>query len=153
MSYWAVAQTEPRREATAARYLGNVGFETYLPHIAEHERIVPLFATYVFVKIIDHWVAIRSTIGVVRVLLAGDRPAAIPEGVLMEIRARENRKGLVQLPKPYRIGDQVKIVRGSFRDHLAIYDGMTNRQRERVLLALLGRLVKLELEPGDITAV
>jgi hypothetical protein len=33
MAFWAVARTEPHREATAARFLGAQDFETYLPVI------------------------------------------------------------------------------------------------------------------------
>jgi transcriptional antiterminator RfaH len=153
LSHWSVCQTEPRREAVAAQYLADGGFEIYLPRIVERERIVPLFPSYLFVRIVDRFHVIKNTIGITRLLLAGDRPAPIPDRIIMEIRARENPNGIVNLPKPYRIGDQVRILRGTFNGHLAIYDGMTARERERVLLAFMGRMVPLELEPRDISAV
>jgi transcriptional antiterminator RfaH len=153
MSYWSVAQCQPRREATAIRYLADVGIETYLPRIQEHERIVPLFPCYIFVRIVDRWHVIKNTVGVTRVLLSGDRPAPLPDAAIAEFRARENRRGLVRLPAKYKIGDRVRILRGTFRDHLAVYDGMTGRQRERVLLEFMGRRVPLELEPRDIAAL
>jgi transcription antitermination factor NusG len=153
MSYWAVAQSQPRRETTAIRYLADAGVETYLPRIQERDRIVPLFPTYLFVRIVDRWHVIKNCIGVTRVLLSGDRPAQLPDAAIVDIRARESRSGLVKLPPKYRIGDQVRIVRGTFRDHFAVYDGMTSRQRERVLLEFLGRMVALELEARDIAAL
>jgi transcriptional antiterminator RfaH len=153
LAYWAVAQSQPRREATAIRYLADAGIETYLPRIAERNRIVPLFPCYIFVRIIDRWHVIKNTVGVTRVLLSGDRPAQLPDAAITELRVRENRSGLVKLPPKYKVGDRVRIVHGTFRDHLALYDGMTSRQRERVLLEFLGRLVPLELEPRDITTI
>ena len=33
--YWAVARSEPNREATAVRFLGLAGYATYLPRIRE----------------------------------------------------------------------------------------------------------------------
>lgn len=153
MSYWSVAQTEPRRETTAAQYLADAGLESYLPRIAERERIVPLFPCYLFVRIVDRWHVVKNTIGITRILLSGDRPARLPDAAIADIRSRENRSGLVKLQPRHRIGDQVRIVRGTFRDCLAVYDGMTSRQRERVLLEFMGRLVPLELEPRDFVAI
>jgi transcription antitermination factor NusG len=153
MSYWAVAQTQPRREAIAIRYLADAGIETYLPRIADRNRIVPLFPCYLFVRIMDRWHPIKNCIGITRVLLSGERPAILSDSVIMEIRARENRNGLVKLPPKYKIGDRVKIVNGAFCHCIGLYDGMTGRQRERVLLEFLGRMVPLELEARDISAV
>jgi hypothetical protein len=42
------------------------------------------------------------------------------------------------LPPKVRPGDRVRVLRGPFRDHLAIYAGMTGRNRVAVLLRLLG---------------
>jgi Transcription termination factor nusG len=54
--YWSVAQCETRRESTAARFLHDQGFVTYLPKIKiAHKRIVPLFPSYLFVRIVDRW--------------------------------------------------------------------------------------------------
>jgi transcription antitermination factor NusG len=151
--YWACAQTEPRREMTVIEYLANEGIGAYVPLMRERERVVPLFPTYLFVHIIDRWHVVKNTIGVVRVLLAGEHPARVPEKIIMEIQEREGRDGVVKLPKPCKRGDRVRIVKGTFRDHLAVYDGMTAKQRERVLLEFMGRAVALELGTGDIAAV
>ena len=42
-----------------------------------------------------------------------------------------------ELPKPrgLRSGDQVRIIRGTFRGHLALYAGMSGRERVAVLLS------------------
>jgi transcriptional antiterminator RfaH len=152
MSYWSVYQTQPRREALTIRYLANAGIETYLPRIQERERVAPLFPTYVFF-IANRWYVVKNCVGVTRILLSGDRPAPVPDAVIAEIRARENRSGLVRLPKPYQIGDQVRVVRGLFANHVGVYAGLTGRQRERVLLAFMNRMVPLELEACDIAAI
>jgi hypothetical protein len=79
--YWAVAQTEPRREMTVIEYLADEGIGAYVPLMREHgNRVVPLFPTYLFVHIIDRWHVIKNTIGVVRVLLAGEHPARVACG-------------------------------------------------------------------------
>jgi transcription antitermination factor NusG len=105
MAYWAVARTEPQREAVAAEYLGRAGFSTYFPRIREPctirkrrvVRVVPLFPGYLFVAVVDQWWSIRWTAGVTRILLAGETPARVADAAVDRLKARE-RGGFVQLP-------------------------------------------------------
>lgn len=153
MGYWSVAQTESQREGTAAKFLSQSSYETYLPKIkSERGRTVPLFPTYLFVRIVDHWYSAQKTIGVIRLLMWGDQPAAIADKVVNGIMKREGDNGLVKLPKKpgLEAGQRVDIVRGSFAQHFAIYDGMAGHDRVRVLLSLMGRSVPVTLPIGDI---
>lgn len=150
-----MAQTEPQREQLAADALERNGFTVYLPKLKLRTKrgfsLVPLFASYLFVGVNERWGSILWVPGVVRLLLAGDQPARLPEGVLREIRSREGRDGTVRLPAASRLaGTRVRILSGQFRGHLGIYQGMNSRQRERVLLELLGRAVPVELAPQDV---
>jgi hypothetical protein len=45
---------------------------------------------------------------------------------------------VIELPNKLRLGDRVRVLRSPFRDHLAIYAGMSGRDRVAVLLRLLG---------------
>ena len=156
MSYWSVAQTQVMRESTATDNLEREGFTVYAPRIKLVERgrlrIVPLFPGYIFVQIAEHWWPIVTTVGVVRLLRQGEQPAKLGDGFVTALQRRE-RDGFVRLPKaPPRLnkGDTVRVLRGTFAGHLAIYDGMTAKERELVLLEFLGRKVRLELPPADI---
>jgi hypothetical protein len=40
---------------------------------------------------------------------------------------------------------------GSFRDHIGIYEGQNGKDRERVLLELLGRKVAVECKRADFS--
>ena len=150
MSFWSVCQTETHREGTATHFLEKAGFEAYLPKIKIKQRVVPLFPSYVFVRIVDRWYPVATTIGVVQLLLAGDHPARLKDEIISNIKNKE-RNGIVKLPKVKRLneGDKIRIVRGSFQGHLGIYAGMSSKQRERVLLELLGRQVSVELSAED----
>jgi transcription antitermination factor NusG len=81
-------------------------------------------------------------------------PVRVPDGVLDAIRKRE-RNGLVQLPRPPRFkpGDTVRIGRGPFQGHLALYDGQTAHERIAVLLRLLGAERRLELAADAVEPV
>lgn len=164
MSYWAVVQAEPRMlvrrkdcddESVAEQLFARNGFESYLPQIkfrrARKIRIAPLFPGYIFVRVIDRWYPIAWTIGVIRILMAGDHPAHMPENIMDEIRARESADGFVKLAPSPRLkkGAHVRILSGQFQGHIGLYDGMSAKERERVLLSLLGRSVRVELAASD----
>ena len=158
MDGWGIVQTHANREAIAAAELARKGFENYLPRIAVTSRRgtrrpVPLFPGYLFVRIARAWYPILSTNGVLRLLRNGQRePARIEDVIVRDIRAREVR-GIVRLPKRIAAGDRVRIVRGSFRDQIAVYEGMSGKERQRVLLEFLGRQVRVELDPDDFVAL
>jgi transcriptional antiterminator RfaH len=165
MSYWAVCQCEPQKEHTVRTLLMRGGetngeprepYVTYCPRIKikteSHRppRIALLFPTYIFVRIIERWYPVRWTMGVTRILMKGDEPARVPDGVVDMIRSREWR-GFVRLPPKYpQIGQPVKILRGTFQDRIAIHAGMNGTDRQRVLLDLLGQKVTVELPRRDV---
>src|SRR5215471_14474957 len=134
---WSVVQTETGREFAVVSALSRRETTTYCPLTRIHGKTVPLFPAYVSAKVGPQWSVIRWTTGVVRVLMAGDRPAILPDAEIERIKASE-RGGLVQLLKP---GDPVRITDGAFAGRLAIYQGMSASDRERVLLDLLGQFV------------
>lgn len=156
--YWTVAQTEPQREHVARMFLMREKFDTYLPRIKHRKRILPLFPTYVFVRIVEgKFYPVLWTIGVIRILMSGEIPAHLPERVILELRKREHG-GLVRLPPPpgrgLKIGQNVRITTGSFAGHVAVYQGQSPHERIAVLLDLLGRAVPVELGKGDqVTAL
>jgi len=152
MTYWAVCQVEAQREHIARLLLMRAGFMTYCPRIRWRRRICPLFTGYVFVQIADRWYDVLWTPHVIRLLMAGDRPANLPDAIIHAIRKRE-LGGLVRLPvKNFKLGQKVKIAGGSFEGRIGIYAGMAGKQRERVLLELLGRQVPIDFPSAHITA-
>ena len=157
---WFVAQTESQRESVAERWLTDQQFETYLPRIKVkrviRERIVdclaPLFPSYVFVGAVAYWQPIVRSVAILDVLKVDEAPARLDDAVIESIRARE-RDGVIALPPRLRRGDRCRVSRGSFFGHFGIYDGARPRQRERALLDLLGRLVRVEFARGTLEPV
>jgi transcription antitermination factor NusG len=91
---------------------------------------------------------------VLKVLMTGDRPAKLADSIVDEIRGREVR-GFVKLPKPATLerGQRVRIRQGTFAGRIALYDGMSGPQRERVLLDLLGQSVPVVMPVGSVECV
>jgi transcriptional antiterminator RfaH len=154
MSYWAAAQLQPQRDALALHCLHQAGFETYAPRLREprtaHGRKVVrtplLFPGYLFVLIHLQWHTARWAPGVVRLVMNGIGPAAVPEAVIEDLKARETG-GLIDLPRPpkFRAGDRVRILHGPFIGHVGLFAGMKPRERVEVLLAILGAAQRVTL--------
>jgi transcriptional antiterminator RfaH len=161
MAFWACAQTAPRRESVARHFLQLSDFEVYLPLVRERrtvqarrtEVVRPLFPNYLFVRIELQWSRARWAIGVTRLILDGERPAVVSDQIIDAIR-RQERNGVVYLPQRLkrRRGDKLRITAGPFRGHLALYEGMTARERILVLLTLFGSLQKVELSQDAVEA-
>src|SRR5262245_19007847 len=161
---WYVVQSQPNAENKAVVHLTRQGFMTYLPRYLKRRRharrvdIVPapLFPRYVFVTIditVQRWRSICSTIGVAQLICNGDVPAAVPDEVVTTLKAREDAAGFVRLePRPFRLGEKIRILEGVFADCLGLYDGTTDRDRVTVLLDLLGRKVRVLVNAEAVAA-
>jgi transcriptional antiterminator RfaH len=152
MSDWWVVQTEANFEHVARLLLMRLGFITYAPRIKIRNRVNWLFPTYLFVGAREQWYPVLWTNRVVRLLMAGDQPAIVKGEIVTHIRKREVG-GFVKLPLPNRRlkpGQKVRVTNGAFQGHIGLYEGMSGRDRERVLLELLGQSVPVELPANQI---
>ena len=74
--------------------------------------------------------------------------------MIAELRARASADGLIRLPPrmrtKFRRGERVRIVGWVLQGKLAIFDGMRSHERVAVLLSLLGRQQRFELNAQDI---
>ena len=154
MSFWAAAQLQPQRDGLALQCLRQAGFETYAPRLREpriaHGRKVTrtplLFPGYLFVLIELQWHMARWAPGVVRLVMNGIGPAAVPGGVIADLKARETG-GLIDLPKPpkFRAGDRLRVTSGPFAGLTGLCAGMRPHERVEVLLAILGAAQRVTL--------
>jgi transcriptional antiterminator RfaH len=149
---WFVVVANPQRENFVAEQLSEL--EPYLPRFKNTKgRIAALFPGYLFVPKVEHWGPISSTVGVRGLLKSGDHPACIPGRVIANWRSRE-RNGLVQLPPPPRFhpGERLTITRGSLKWRSVIHVGMSGKQRERVLIEMLGQHVSILVPTADLVS-
>ena len=151
MPYWAVVRSAPNHERLAAEGVALVGFETFIPRIrvktGARWRTTPLFGSYFFVRIIDRWRVLERTAGVLSVVKFGAAPARCPDSEIAKLITRTDADGIIRLtsrspsPPPRRIftpGAAVAITDGPFRGLSGVYAGMSARERELVLLNVLG---------------
>jgi transcriptional antiterminator RfaH len=159
VSFWAVARIQ--REGLALHCLGLAGYQTYLPRLRTHRMVhgrklelrPALFPGYLFVLVEAQWYSARWSPGVISLIMDGITPARLPQNAIDEIRRREVG-GLIELERQgIKRGDKVRILRGPFKDHLAIYSDSRSRDQVEVLLQLLGGAQRATLESLDVKLV
>ena len=76
---WGVVRSLPQREKFAAERLrDDHGYEVFLPLVETKRASQPLFSGYFFVRIIDRWLVINRTFGVLCLVRVGDTPGQMP---------------------------------------------------------------------------
>lgn len=159
---WIVAKTEPKKEKFVADNIERQGHEFYLPRIkrrisVKHIRLEPLFPSYIFCNIEESWRFLSGTFGVLYILMFGGKPGRIEDEFIENLRAQEDEHGFVQLPEmeddpPFDIGQPLRLRSGPFLGYIGLYDGQSARDRERVLLEIMGRTVPVYAKREDLEA-
>jgi transcriptional antiterminator RfaH len=146
-AFWGVVRSLPKREAFAAERLRmDHGFEVFLPLVQTKRASAPLFAGYFFCRIVDRWRAINSTFGVLCLVRVGDCPSKMPDAEIEALKAMIDGRGYITLPeapaapagRKIAIGAKVRITAGPFGGMSGLYAGQSTRERELVLLNVLG---------------
>jgi transcriptional antiterminator RfaH len=116
-----------------------------------------LFPRYLFVGFDlarDRWRVIQSTFGVSNLVLAGEEPLAVPDGIVDRIRAREGNDGFVMLGLPAGVGpgSRVRLIDGIFADAKGVLERIADDRRVAILLELLGRKVRIFVPAASVGA-
>lgn len=148
---WYCVQTKVGSEELAQRNLDRQGFETYLPMTkadlrkqrARDRELEPLFKSYLFLHLSEQagdWSPIKYTIGVLRLVKFGGHPARVPDGLITELRERENEMGLhAGTQHDYKPGDVVRIRAGGYFEYCEAILKKATRTRVLLLMNILGR--------------
>jgi transcriptional antiterminator RfaH len=146
-AFWGVVRSLPKREAFAAERLRmDHGFEVFLPQVQTKRAFQPLFAGYLFCRIVEQWRSINYTLGVLCLVRVGDCPARCPDREIDSLKAMIDGHGYIKLPesrgapvqRKIAIEAKVKVTAGPFGGMSGLYAGQSTRERELVLLNILG---------------
>lgn len=164
MKRWYVVQTQLRAEDRASLHLRNQGINVFLPkhkkqrrHARRVEKVLrPLFPGYLFVeldKTRQRWRSINGTVGVLKLVCAGDSPLPVPYGIIEEIKARTNDSGVTYNHSSwFQEGQRVHIQSGAFSDCEGLFEELLDENRVIILLNLLGREVRTALPIETLAA-
>lgn len=163
MKKWFVVYTKAGQERLAEGNLRAQGFETYLPVLAVRKKqgrktiaaTVPMFSRYLFVHgdlQTMRWRSINGTYGVSGLVTFGERPASVKDGVIDEIRDREDVDGVIRLASiaPFEEGDTVEVTDGPLSQIKGLFTARTANERGVVLMSLLGREVPVKVNAQQL---
>jgi transcription termination/antitermination protein NusG len=159
---WWALYTRHQHEKVVAEMLTAKGFEVFLPVYDSIRRwkdrrkvlSLPLFPCYVFVRgRVDGRLPVVSTPGVHMLLTRGDQIAEVPEAEIGAIRRAVEGSFRVE-PHPFlKIGERVRVTRGS----LAGVEGILVRKKNlyRLILSvdMLAQSVGVEVDASDVEPI
>ena len=150
---WYVVYTKPKWEKKVAEKLNQIGVECYCPIVTQIKQWsdrkkkveVPLFNSYVFVKLLD---ADRNSVfqvaGVVRYLFWLGKPAIVRDEEIEIIKKNIAVSGAGDIVvETYKVGDKIKLESGVFSNQEAIVQEVS-RNHYILILESLGCVLKIK---------
>jgi transcription elongation factor/antiterminator RfaH len=161
---WFVVQCLARREKYAQLNLHNQNYTTYLPFFrktVKHARQLrtvqqALFPGYLFIRLdlnVDRWRSVNGTFGVSRMIMSGDRPAAVPKSVIDGFLQHTDEQGAIRLDDGLTVGRQVRVVTGPMTDFMGELLSLDDNGRVRVLLEIMSGKVVVTLDRTNLHPV
>jgi transcription antitermination factor NusG len=160
-SWWAV-YTQHQHEKTVAEMLMGKGFDVFLPL---HETLrrwkdrqkllsLPLFPGYVFVRgVLSRRLQVVSTPGIHMILSRGEQIEVVPEAEIDAIRRAVQGSWRVE-PHPFlKIGERVRVTRGSLEGVQGILIRKKNLYRLVLSVEMLAQSVGVEVSASDVEPV
>ncbi len=155
---WYVVRSRPHKEFYAAANLQNQAFRTFIPQISKtirHARrtktvLAPLFPRYLFVSLDlsrDRWRSVRGTFGVSCLVMDGDRPRPVPQGLVEQLIATTNETHGVDFRERLALGQNVRFLTGPFAEKIGRLVNLDDADRVAVLLEILGAEREIAVAP------
>ena len=160
---WYVVHTQPHAETRAITNLERQGYVIFCPRTyktVRHARkktnvLAPLFPNYLFLNLdltCEQWRSVNGTSGVVRLIMQGEAPQPVPQGIVEALQSSLSADGTLDWAPRFKIGQSVRIAEGPFADLVGTLEALDAAGRVRVLLDLLGRSVSVALRCEALAA-
>ncbi len=160
-AWWAV-YTQHQHEKTVAEVLTGKGFEVFLPlhetmrRWKDRQKVLslPLFPGYVFVRgVMSRRLQVVTTPGIHMILSRGEQIEVIPEVEIDAIRKAIQGSYRVE-PHPFlKIGERVRVTRGSLEGVEGILIRKKNFYRLILSVDMLAQSVGVEVSASDVEPV
>ncbi len=162
---WYALQSKPHHERHLSDYLSSEDIHVFAPvlHVKpvnpRAARVRPYFPGYLFIQLnlgtvdVDRLRWAPGSIGLVQF---DGQPAIVPENVIVQLQhflsQLASQPSLsAEAEKPLQPGDSVMIVGGAFAGYVGLFNRyLTGSERVHILLELLGRSVRAEINVKDI---
>lgn len=158
---WWLARTRPCHERIAETNLARLGVTAYVPRFYDRsrKRRTVLFPSYAFVRI-PFGVSIYGCKGVRHLVMMGESPAKVPDGLVDAYRGREVN-GLIPVDgEPVftdyglKIGMRVKVTSGALANLQGMIELLDGKGRVKLLLdAMFNRAVTTLCDAATLEVV
>ncbi|MDH5216069.1 MAG: transcription/translation regulatory transformer protein RfaH, partial [Gammaproteobacteria bacterium] len=161
---WYLVYTKPRQEKTALENLERQGYYCYLPMAQLKKRVrgkytivvEPFFPRYLFLRCDEElktWAPIRSTVGVAKLVIFGDKPAKVSQQLINLIESQAN-DGVIETGfSNFEKGQRVRIIDGVMKDYEAIFIAKSSEERVMILLDIVGKTARLSIDVNQLELV
>lgn len=162
---WYLIYTKPREEEVARTNLERQGYTVYLPLAYQHRRrlhkreqtIAPLFPRYLFIELaqyLDNWAPIRSTQGVSTLVRFGMELAVVPDALVDLLKVRVGPEGVIDLTAMagFKPGSRVRIAEGGMAGYEGIFLAHSGHDRVVILLDIVGKQVRVQVDAAHLEA-
>jgi len=149
---WYVVYSKPHKEECAQFYLRLKGIDVFFPQLLlpeplkRRKRIIPLFPSYLFVKIkiSTEFQFVQWSPWVKRLVCVDGVPTPLDEDVVAFLMQQATPDGVIAARSNLMAGQEVRITGGPFQGLLGIIQNPPDaRGRVNLLLNLLNRQVKV----------
>jgi transcriptional antiterminator RfaH len=156
---WFVVQSKPHKEEVAKFQLQRKELEVFFPRlqlplsITKSQRIIPLFSSYLFVRIqtFDEYYLTIWSPGVKGLVSFNGVPAPLDETIVAFLRQQATAEGIITAYSKLIVGREVRISQGPFEGLVGIIQKPPNAKgRIRILLELLNRQVQAEMPVNHV---
>lgn len=160
---WYVVQTIVRNESRADHHLRAQGFETFYPRVhrtVRHARklrtvLSPAFPGYIFTRFDlarTRWRSVNGTFGVSRLIMANDKPAPVPRGLVETLVQYMDERGVAHFERDLVVGQSVRIKDGPLAQAVGKLIRLDANGRVRVLLEIMGGQVETGVGKASLEA-
>jgi transcriptional antiterminator RfaH len=160
---WYVVRALPKREQGAEAHLAGQGFQVFLPKVSRNVRHArktmavqaPAFPGYLFVALDlqrDRWRSINGTFGVVSLIMAEERPVAVPRSVVETIIDYTDESGICRFDRDLAEGQAIRVTAGPLAEAVGELVRLDKSGRVRVLLEIMGGKVLATVERSSLVA-
>lgn len=159
---WYLAQSKPNQEHLAARRLGRLGIDVFVPLQMRTQRwrgrlrqvTAPVFPGYVFLGLDParpQWRRVNSTPGITRLVRFGtEGPAPVPSALVTGLMMRCDGDGYLCPPEDLKPGDAVRITAGPFAEMISTIEAIDAQERVALLIEIMGRATRVKLPKRDV---
>ncbi len=156
MKYWLVATYKTNEVKRLEQNLSNQKFSYYLPKITtkksnSNPKVEVLFPGYIFVNTsFENYSALKYTMGIKSIIKFGDNISFISDEEIKAIKRVEKKSKIDPIATKIQIGQDVMIVKGSFKGSIVKVCSLPSRDRVSILLSFLGSVRRVTIPKEDL---